>query len=576
MNRVGFALRLFILLGGLAACHTACDAQSPQAAATSAAPSLAVAAPHALMTAGEARATHALDRAKAMGPGELYALLKSFPKGADLHMHLSGAIYAETLIAEAARQGLCVASVEHRSPAQPTGQDAVRLVAPAQRQYVRSEQKTCAPNQVPASSALADQPLYDDLVDSLSMRSFVPTQGISGHDQFFSTFARFDAVTGEAGEWLDEVVTRAAAQNEQYLEIMQTPQFSHAAALGYKFGWPADAANNVTFAELARLRQQLLSAGLDDEVAIDRSQLAGAEQQRNALEHCASGRQTSKTVKPSSACAVRVHWLYQVLRGFPPQQVFAQTLLGFEVVSAAGNANPDSPDVVGINFVMPEDGYLSMRDYHLQMEMLDYLHSVYPRVPITLHAGELAPGMVPPAGLSFHIRQAIELGHAERIGHGVDLLYEDHPRALLQEMMARHIMVEINLTSNAVILGIKGRAHPLHAYMAAHVPWALSTDDEGVSRIDLTHEYVRGVEEQGLTYLDLKRSARTSLEHSFLHGQSLWAVPDDFNRRRTACAAPITAASQPSEACRTLLNSSEKAAAQWELERRLAAFEAAP
>ncbi len=71
--------------------------------------------------------------------------------------------------------------------------------------------------------------------------------------------------------------------------------------------------------------------------------------------------------------------------------MFAQTLLAFEVASV-------DPDVVGLNFVMPEDGYISMRDYHLQMQMLDYLHSVYPKVHITLHAGELAPGMVPPAG----------------------------------------------------------------------------------------------------------------------------------------------------------------------------------
>ena len=71
-------------------------------------------------------------------------------------------------------------------------------------------------------------------------------------------------------------------------------------------------------------------------------------------------------------------------------------------------------------------------------------------------------------------------------------------------------MVEINLTSNDVILGIKDTDHPLRAYMAAHVPWALSTDDEGVSRIDLTHEYVKGVLEQNLTsYADLKQSART-------------------------------------------------------------------
>ena len=569
MRRAGFTL--FIWWGFFALSASAYGSDAPKGqAATLAGPSRADAASHAGMSPGEARATQALEQARAMGPGELYAMLKPFPKGADLHMHLSGAVYAETLIAEAARQGLCVASLDNGSPEMPKGQDAVRLVAPEP-----AHGEDCAPGEVAASSALEDQTLYDDLVDSLSMRSFVPSQGVSGHDQFFSTFARFGALKGYAGEWLDEVVTRAAAQNEQYLEIMHTPQFSHAAALGYKLGWPADASDDVSFAELAQLRRQLLSAGIDDEVAVDRGEFAAAEQQRNSLEHCPSRQTTWKPHAAPSPCAVRVHWLYQVLRGFPPQQVFAQTLLGFEVVSAAQRADPGSPDVVGINFVMPEDGYISMRDYHLQMEMLDYLHSVYPEVPVTLHAGELALGMVPPAGLSFHIREAIDLGHAKRIGHGVDVLYEDHPQALLREMAARHIMVEINLTSNAVILGIKGRAHPLRAYQAAHVPWALSTDDEGVSRINLTHEYVRGVEEQGLTYLDLKRSARTSLEHAFLHGQSLWAEPDDFNRRRAPCAAPITATSEPSPACRALLNNSEKAAAQWELERRLAAFEAA-
>ena len=58
------------------------------------------------------------------------------------------------------------------------------------------------------------------------------------------------------------------------------------------------------------------------------------------------------------------------------------------------------PGFVGINFVQPEDGFVSMRDYTLQMKMLDYLHSVYPQVHISLHAGELAPGLVPPEGLA--------------------------------------------------------------------------------------------------------------------------------------------------------------------------------
>jgi adenosine deaminase len=520
--------------------------------------------PSTALTPGEARATRAMDAAAKMGPGELYAFLKPFPKGADLHMHLSGAVYAETFIAEAAREGLCVASVDRGTPATPAGQDAVRFVKP-----LHGEPNDCAPGEVTAASTFKNQPLYDDLIDSFSMRAFVPTQGIDGHDQFFSTFDRFGGLKSDAGEWLDEVATRAATQNEQYLEIMQTPTFSHAAALGYKLGWPADAAQTVTSAELSQLRDQLLASGLRDEVSIDEKEFAEAKSKRNEIDFC----KADPTGNPSTAdgwksCFVRVHWLYQVLRGFPPQQVFAQTLLGFEVASA-------DPDVVGLNFVMPEDGYLSMRDYHLQMQILDYLHSVYPNVRISLHAGELAPGMVPPNGLTFHIREAIDLGHAARIGHGVDVLYENHPEALLKEMADKHIMVEVNLTSNDVILGIKGNAHPFRAYAAAHVPWALSTDDEGVSRIDLTHEYVKAVEEQALTYADLKRSARTSLEHAFLHGESLWAAPDDFTHRRSVCENPITVTSKPSAPCAAFLDANEKADAQWELEHRFAVFEVA-
>jgi adenosine deaminase len=506
--------------------------------------------PH-VPTAGETRGETALNSAKHYGMPELYAFLKPFPKGADLHMHLSGAVYAETFIAEAIRQGLCVMSVDAGKPAAPIGKDAVQFVAPVSG-------SRCGPDAIAASTALTNQALYDNLIDSFSMRAFVPIEGINGHDQFFSTFARFGGLKDFAGEWLDEVATRAAVQNEQYLEIMQTPPFSNAAKNGGQIGWPAGSEKSVTPQTLAALRNRLLAAGLRDEVAVDAKDLADAETAREAIEHCTGGGPASP------GCNVRIHFLYQVLRGYAPQQVFAQTLLGFEVATA-------DPDVVGINFVMPEDGEISMRDYHLQMQMLDYLHSVYPRVHISLHAGELAPGLVPPAGLAFHIREAVELGHAERIGHGVDILYEDHPRDLLKEMAARHIDVEVNLSSNDGILGVKGGDHPLVAYMASHVPFSLSTDDEGVSRIDLTHEYARAVDEQDLTYVDLKHSARDSLEHSFLPGESLWAGPDDYGHPKSVCDAH---GGTPSSACSQFLNSNEKAAQQWELERRLAAFEA--
>ena len=528
-------------------------------------------------TPATARTERAFAAARKAGAPALYAFLKPFPKGADLHMHLSGAIYAETFLREAADQLLCVDTVK-LAFAKNTG--TTRSIPP---------QAVCPAGTISAVNAIQDQQLYDKLINSFSMRSFVPSAGFSGHDQFFGTFSRFDGVKNAEGAWLDELATRAASQNEQYLEIMHSPTYKDAVALGYKLGWPAEFndANHMTV--LAKLRDALLAGGLRDDVAIDTKELTDAETDRRALEHCdtesglgpqfvplavkamTTGRVRNSDLQslvPFPRCSVQTHFLYQVLRGFPPQQVFAQTLLGFELAST----HPEQ--VVGINFVRAEDRRDAMAEYHTEMLMLDYLHSVYPKIHISLHAGELAPGLVPPDGLSFHIREAVQLGHAERIGHGVDILHEDNPQALLKEMAAKHIDVEINLISNEGILGITGTNHPLAAYRAAHVPFSLSTDDEGVSRTDLTHNYVQAVLDQNLTYADLKQSARASLEHSFLPGPSLYTSPDNFTHRQAPCAAPITATAFLSGPCKRFLATSERATQQYELERRFLAFEA--
>jgi adenosine deaminase len=280
---------------------------------------------------------------------------------------------------------------------------------------------------------------------------------------------------------------------------------------------------------------------------------------RDKLEHCG-------VPFAPPACSIQIRFLAQVLRAFPPQQVFAQTVLYFELASV-------DPNVVGINYVQPVDAYMAMSEYHRQMLMLDYLHSVYPKVHISLHAGELAPGLVPPDGLSFHIREAVHLGHAERIGHGVDVMYERDPNALLKELADRHVMVEINLTSNDSILGITGKNHPLANYRAAHVPVALSTDDEGVSRGNITQEYTRAALEFDLTYLDLKNLARTGIEHGFLAGPSLWLKQDAFTQTVSDCAGQPIGAQNPNRKCAAFLKTSDKATQQWELEHRFKVFE---
>jgi len=141
-------------------------------------------------------------------------------------------------------------------------------------------------------------------------------------------------------------------------------------------------------------------------------------------------------------------------------------------------------------------------------------------------------------------------------------------------MAAKHVMVEISLTSNDVILGISGADHPFPLYRMFNVPVALATDDEGVSRIDMTNEYFRATQTYDLTYADLKKMARTSLEHSFLPGPSLWNAPDVFSHAVSACAQDSLGAEKPSADCAAFLKSSERAAQQWELERRFHAFEA--
>jgi adenosine deaminase len=491
--------------------------------------------------AAERRASLSVEAARA-NPLHLHTLLLRMPKGADLHNHLSGAIYAESWIRAAAEDQLCVnLATLSFVKAQASTDNA-------------PPQAACGDAKVPAAQAYKDQHLYDALVDAFSMRGFVPSHGVTGHDHFFDTFSKFGGTDPRhKGEWLDEVATRAAAQNEQYLELMETPDFAHTAAIALEVGWHDD---------FAQLRDALLAHGLRDDIAVARAGFDQAESLRLQREHC--GQQDE-----SPACRIQIRYLYQVLRGFPKQQVFAQALLGFETASV-------DPRVVGINFVMPEDGYTSMTDYALHMRFVGFLHEIYPMVHISLHAGEIAPGLVPYEGLCCHIRLAVEQAHAERIGHGVDVMYEDRPHELLKEMAAKHVMVEISLTSNDVILGVRGKDHPLPMYRQFKVPVALSTDDEGVSRINLTHEYVRAVETYGLGYADLKHMVRTSLEHSFLPGASLWRDPDVFQQRVSGCSQDRVTGGEPSSACAAFLGSSEKAQQQWELERRFAAFEASP
>jgi adenosine deaminase len=477
----------------------------------------------------EQRTARHLDQIR-KNPSLLLAFLQEMPKGGDLHNHLAGAIYAENWIDYAAHDNLCVDRSTSNLLPPPCDESCAK--------YTNKPATRCA---------YGDQVLYNQLIDAWSMRNWTPGEG-SGHDHFFATFDKFIlASVNSVGDQLAEVSNRAAENHLQYLELMHTADGTQAAELGARLGWDDD---------FGRMRDRLLAGGLKDIVSATRSQLDRNETRQRLLLHCG-------TPQAEPGCEVTVRYLYQVLRGLSKPMVFAEMVLGFELAQA-------DPRFVGLNLVMPEDWYVPMHDFDLHMKMMDALHTMYPKVHITLHAGEIAMGLVPPDGLRFHIRESVEQGHAERIGHGVSVMNENDAVGLLKEMATHKVLVEVCLTSNASILGVEGADHPLPIYLKYGVPVALATDDQGVSRSDMTHEYLRAVQNYGFSYPELKRFARQSLEHSFLAGNSLWT--GDFKMAAT-CAGTSSATDKPSAACRKLLDASDKARVQWQLEKAFADFE---
>lgn len=465
-------------------------------------------------------------------PSLLLAFLHDMPKGGDLHNHLDGAIYAEDLIDFAASDNFCI------------DRTTSRLIAPlcdSCEKYTPKPAVRCAYD---------DQILYNQIIDAWSMRNWRPGDE-SGHDHFFAAFDKFGPAShNHVAESVATTVDRAAREHVQYIEYMHTADGGAAADLAMKLGWDSD---------FAKMRDKLLAGGLKQIAAATSQTLAADQARANREMKCGA-------LDAEPGCTVTVRYLYQVLRGLPREAVFAQILLGFELASS-------DPQFVGLNLVMPEDWYVPIHDFNAHMAMMDYLHGIYPKVHISLHAGELAMGLVKPEDLAFHIRASVERGHAERIGHGVSVMLEKDPLGLMKEMAERNVLVEINLTSNDQILNISGDDHPLPVYMKYGVPVAISTDDEGVARSDMTHEYFRAVDGYHLPYADLKRMTRQSLEHSFLPGESLWAVTKIVFRPVAACAGDMVGAANPSAACSQFLSVNERAREQWRLEGAFAQFE---
>jgi hypothetical protein len=395
------------------------------------------------------------------------------------------------------------------------------------------------------------------------MLDFVPG-AVSGHDHFFSTFGKFGAVAGaHRDESIADFLQRAADENVQHIETM----FNNGKNVG-------DLAASLISGTVSADKLE----GFYNTVVNDPTFAAKLQQDVQAVNNAASNYKNvlgCAGPTPPGACGVSVRFIAQVSRTGANDQIFGQLIAAFEMAAK-------TPHLVGVNLSSPEDDVSSLKNYELHMQMLDLLHKKYTLpgkspLRVTLHAGELTAKYLPSgyeSALNFHIRQAVEVAHAERIGHGIAILSETDSAGLLAEMAKRKVLVEICLSSNVQILEVSGPEHPLSAYLANKVPVALATDDLGVSRSSLAGEFTRGAVAQQLSYKQLKRMARESLEHAFVPGASLWASIEDTEA--VAACAPTDAAglgATPTPGCQAFLDGSERAAMQWELEHRFRTFE---
>ncbi|MET9052054.1 adenosine deaminase [Streptomyces bacillaris] len=478
------------------------------------------------LTPAERRTSAQLDALQG-DPARLKGFFAALPKGADLHNHLSGAVTTEYLIQLAGENGLCIDATD------------------------TAVQPPCGPGTRPAADARTDAEFRLRIVRAWSMQDFPADR--SGHDHFFDTFGKFGEATRDRGKLLANVADTVVAQNQFYLETLVTPASDSARKLAESVGYDAD---------LGAFHRKLVAGGKLDKVV--------AEAVREADAADAQFREAARcdTRRPAPGCRLPVRWISQVSRGSSPERVFTQMAVGLRLAER-------DPRFVAVNLVQPEDGESALRNYSLQMRMLQYLRTQYPDVRLTLHAGELTPGLVKPEDLTFHIREAVLVAGAERIGHGVDLVHEDDWRGLARTMAERRVAVEVPFSSNKQILGVAGDDHPFDTYRRYGVPVVLATDDPGVSRIDISHEYQYARDTYGLGYAELKDLARASLEYAFVDGAGLWATGPGRTAYRPvrACAGSRPGFAPPAPACARHLEENPKAAIQWRQEAAFAGFE---
>lgn len=428
---------------------------------------------------------------------KLTMFFTQMPKGGDLHHHYSGALYAETYLEWAAGKNL--------------------------RMNTGTLKLDTLTTSITIDSLKKNEDLYRNVLQAWSDADYSNNFHLQDPPDrhFFSTFPYFiqiASVNYRAG--LEEIKLEAKKENVRYIETMLNfPQVEVQCRQGLidsMFVYQRKHDTLHLYDIFNALAQSIISLKAYDLTIADyvdslHSYHRGIDDSDFTIRFQAYG-----------------------LRTLPPANVFAMLYGCFDAA-----ARDKSSLLVGVNIVAPENSYVSMRDYWLHMQMFRFLKKKFPSVKTDMHAGELALGMVKPQDLTFHIHDAVFVAGADRIGHGADIAYETKAPEVLCKMKKDSVAVEINLTSNEFILGVKGNDNPVNLYYDAGVPVVISTDDMGVSRNNLTSQYVLLASRYHFTYKQIKELVFNSIKYSFLKPEEKSALQKKLTGQFEAFEAMI-------------------------------------
>lgn len=418
----------------------------------------------------------------------LTAFFQAMPKGGDLHNHYSGSIYAESYLDFAIANACWIHPQTLKIYA-----DSLGMQPGSQRLDTLSKKE---------SFGLLRRRIYQEWSAKDYYESFRPSD-----QHFFDAFAKFpkERTWSDTKRGMQELLDRAVAENIQYLELM-------IGGASYKINRKEAKERLAQSDSMVRMAIQTNRVDTIDSVFnrwYEEFSKTGFDSVTVFIDSL------SKMYDKLDRSKCELRYLLQGKRESTPAEVFRGLVLAFMAADR-------SPIIVGVNIVNREDGPLSMRDYRLHMEMFRFLRGKFKNVQYSMHAGELVLGLVKPEDLTWHIRDALYIAGAKRIGHGVDIMHEKDQQGILSFMKRKKIPVEINLVSNEFILKVKDSRHPIMTYFQAGVPIVISSDDAGILRTNMTEQFVVLAKRyKGISYPDIKSFIRNSIEFSFIKEEKM-------------------------------------------------------